>query len=345
MRCQRCGHDLGPDARFCPSCGQPVSGAAVPPPHHLGWINRFIGDVASLSVRDLARVDRQHAMEIIKSPVFRLLYLVAVVPLAIQTLDGVRAILNGLAIWSGLLWSLLLYRLFAHRQVPVGWAIGTVFFTAFVGVPLLQAFLDVPVNVFSRLTSIDFLPLQLVGYIVGVGVREELFKAIPLLILIRFTPRMKNPVVGIVLGMMSGVGFAVAENVVYVFTNLNRAVGAVQQTGQLIHLVGPIYTNVVRMAMTPFFHGCLSGIFGYFIALSAANPGQRWPLLVAGWSIAAVLHGFFDTFVIRSALWGVLIEGAAFFLLMTYILKARGLTAASQLGDGIFGPDPEPPPA
>jgi RsiW-degrading membrane proteinase PrsW (M82 family) len=180
---------------------------------------------------------------------------------------------------------------------------------------------------------------------VGVGVREELFKAIPLLILIRFTPRMKNPVVGIVLGMMSGVGFAVAENVVYVFSNLNRAVGAVQQTGQLIHLVGPIYTNVVRMAMTPFFHGCLSGIFGYFIALSAANPGQRWPLLVAGWGIAAVLHGFFDTFVIRSALWGVLIEGAAFFLLMTYILKARGLTAASQLGDGIFGPDPEPPPA
>ncbi len=28
---------------------------------------------------------------------------------------------------------------------------------------------------------------------------------------------------------------------------------------------------------------------------------------------------------------------------MTYLLKARGLTAASQLGDGIFGPDPEPP--
>lgn len=345
MRCQQCGHDLGPDARFCPSCGQPVTGVAAPAPHHLAWINNFIRDVASLSVRDLARVDRAHAVEIIKSPVFRLLCLVAVVPLAIQTLEGVQAILNGLAIWSGLLWALLLYRLFAHRQVPVGWAIGTLFFTAFVGVPLLRASLEVPVDVFSRLTSIDFLPLQLVGFIVGVGVREELFKAIPLLILIKLTPRMKNPVAGIVLGMMSGVGFAVAENVVYVFANLNRAVGAVQQTGQLIHLVGPVYTNVVRMAMTPFFHGCLSGIFGYFTSLSAANPAQRWPLLVAGWGMAAVLHGLFDTFVTRSPLWGVLVEGATFFLLMTYILKARGLTAASQLGGGLFGPEPEPPPA
>lgn len=344
VRCQRCGQDLTPQARFCPSCGQRVTGEAAPT-HHLAWLNRFIADVASLSVHELARVDRAHAIEIIRSPVFRLLCLVAVVPLAIQTLESARAILNGLAIWSGLLWALLLYRLFAHRQVPVGWAIGTLFFTAFVGVPLLQAYLDLPVNIISPLTNVDFLPLQLVGYIVGVGVREELFKAIPLLVLIKLTPRMKNPLVGIVLGMMSGVGFAGAENVVYVFTNLNRAVGVVQQTGQLIHLVGPIYTNVVRMAMTPLFHGCLSGIFGYFISLSAANPGQRWPLLVAGWGTAAVIHGIFDTFVARSALLGVLVEAAAVFLLMTYILKARGLTAASQLGDGLFGPEPEPPPA
>lgn len=324
-----------------------MAGPAAPrtATHTITWINHFIHEVASLSVRDLARVDRAHAVEIVKSPVFRLLCLVAIVPLAIQLLEGVQSILNGLAIWSGVLWALLLYRLFADRQVPVGWAIGTVFFTAFVGVPLLRAYLDIPVNIFPALARSPFLLLQLLGYVVGVGVREELFKALPLLVLIKLTARMKSPVVGIVLGMMSGVGFAVAENVVYTFTNLEQAVGAVRQTGQLVHLVGPIYTNVVRMAMTPFFHGCLSGIFGYFIALSAANPAQRWPLLVAGWGMAAVLHGCFDTFAARSPLWGVLIEGAAFFLLMTYIVKARGLTSASQLGDGLFGPEPEPPPA
>ena len=293
-----------------------MAGPATPrsAAHTITWINHFIHEVASLSVRDLARVDRAHAVEIIKSPVFRLLCLVAIAPLAIQTLEGVQSILNGLAIWSEVLSALLPYRLFADRQVPVGWAVGTVFFTAFIGMPLLRAYLDIPVNI--PLARSSFLLLQLLGYVVGVGVREELFKALPLLVLIKLTPRMKSP-----------------------------AVGAVRQTGQLVHLVGPIYTNVVRIAMTPFFHGCLSGIFGYFIALSAANPAQRWPLLVAGWGMAAVLHGCFDTFAARSPLWGVLIEGATFFLLMTYIVKARGLTSASQLGDGLFGPEPEPPPA
>ena len=61
-----------------------------------------------------------------------------------------------------------------------------------------------------------------------------------------------------------------------------------------------IYTNVVRMAMTPFFHGCLAGIFGYFIALATLDPARRWPLLVAGLAISASLHGIFDTLVPRA---------------------------------------------
>src|SRR5206468_10802497 len=186
---------------------------------------------------------------------------------AIESLDGVHAILNGLAIWSGLLWALLMYRLFAGGHIGVGWAIGTVFFTAFIGIPLLTLYLQMPGDLFGRLEKIDFFPLTLLAFVLGVGVREELTKAIPLFLVAYFTTRMKNPVMGMVLGMMSGIGFAITENVFYVFTNLSQAVGAVRSTGQVGHLVGPIYTNVVRMAMTPFFHGCLAGIFGYFIEI------------------------------------------------------------------------------
>lgn len=141
---------------------------------------------------------------------------------------------------------------------------------------------------------------------------------------------------------MSGIGFAITENVFYVYTNLNEALDAARRTGQVAHLVGPVYTNVVRMAMTPFFHGCLAGIFGYFIALSTADRARRWPLLVAGLGISATLHGLFDTLVPRSPLWGVLVEASTFFLLLTYVLKARGLTSASDLTHGLLG---APPPA
>jgi len=176
-----------------------------------------------------------------------------------------------------------------------------------------------------------------------VGVREELTKAIPLFLMVRFTSKIENPTAGIVLGIMSGIGFAITENVFYVFTNLNEALGAAQRTGELGHLVGPIYTNVVRMAMTPFFHGCLAGIFGYFIALAAVDRARRWPLLVAGLAISATLHGLFDTMVPRSPLWDVMVEALTFFLLLTYVLKARGLTTAGELTHGLWGSPTTPP--
>ena len=352
MFCTSCGQKLPDGGLFCPSCGAsatpgtapgPTTVTASPGAKRLTMVTDFFQEVASVSMRDIAGVDRERAVEIIRSPAFLLLSLVAVVPLAIESLDGIHAILNGLAIWSGTLWALLMYRLFAARQIGVAWAMGTVFFTAFIGIPLLSLYLQLPGDIFGWLEKIDFFPLTLGAYILGVGVREELTKAIPLFLFVRFSTKMENPTAGIVLGVMSGIGFAITENVFYVYTNLNEALNAARRTGQLIHLVGPIYTNVVRMAMTPFFHGCLAGIFGYFISLSAVDHARRWALLVAGLAISATLHGLFDTLVPRSPLWGVVVEASTFFLLLTYLLKARGLTSATELTHGLL--DAPPPPA
>jgi len=352
MFCTACGRQLAEGTRFCPACGTgtaPASGSsaapgpsASPANQPLTAVTDFLQEVASVSLKEIALVDGERAVEILKSPVFLLLSLVAIVPLAIQSLESAHSILYGLAIWSGLLWALLMYRLFADRQVSIFWCLATVFFTAFIGIPLLGLYLQLPGKVFERVEAIDFFPLTLVANVLGVGVREELTKAIPLFLVAYFTTRMKNPVMGMVLGMMSGIGFAITENVFYVFTNLSQALGAVRSTGQVAHLVGPIYTNVVRMAMTPFFHGCLAGIFGYFIALATLDPARRWPLLVAGLAISATLHGLFDALVPRSSMWGVLVEGMTFFLMLTYALKARGLASAEALTTGLLESPPVP---
>jgi len=68
------------------------------------------------SLREAVLLDKITGSEIIRSPVFRFLVFVAVVPLAIEILQGNHAILYGLALWSMALWSLLLYRLFADRE-------------------------------------------------------------------------------------------------------------------------------------------------------------------------------------------------------------------------------------
>ena len=109
-----------------------------------------------------------------------------------------------------------------------------------------------------------------------------------------------------------------------------------KETGRAGYLVMPVYNNVVRMAMTPFLHACFSAIFGYFIALGVAQRRHRLVFFLLGLSLSSLLHGLYDTFVGESPLLGVAIQCGAFFLVMTYILKARGLSSARELGGGVF---------
>jgi RsiW-degrading membrane proteinase PrsW (M82 family) len=257
-------------------------------------------------------------------------------PLAIALLPTNGAILNGLAIYSALLWSVLLYRLFSDRHLSFSWALGTMFFTCLVMVPVLEFYLRLPPQITDWLVTRAFLPLRLAGYVFGVGVREELCKAAPLLALAVLSVRMRRPLNGLVLGMMSGVGFAAAENVYYVYRTVSQAHLVTEKTGEAANLVMPVYNNVIRMAMGPFVHGCLSGIFGYFIGLAAAVPNRRAVFLLAGLGLSATLHGLYDTGVTTSPLLGLAVQAFTYFVLMTYVLKARGLASARDIGGGVF---------
>jgi RsiW-degrading membrane proteinase PrsW (M82 family) len=326
VTCIRCGQPLARDARFCGACGQPV--VPVAPVAADGAIGA--------SLREVVLLDKLTTSEILKSPVFRFVFFLAMGPLAIAHLDRTDFILWGIALYSALLWSMFVYRLFAGRDLAFRWAIGMVFVTCFVMVPLLQVYLAIPPDLTEWLVSRRFLVFQLAGYVLGVGIREEMTKALPLLVLAAFSSRMKSPLTGLVLGFMSGIGFAVAENVLYVYKTVDHAVSLTQETGHLVNLVAPVYNNVIRMAMGPFVHGCLSGVFGYFISLSAVDPKRRIFLLLAGLALAASLHGLYDTVVGYSPLAALLVQALTYMLLMTYILKARGLASAHEIGGGVF---------
>ena len=326
--CSYCGRALAQGSRFCGICGRPLAA-------HPSLLDDFIHEVSG-SLKEIVLVDKMTGSEILRSPVFRFVFLVAMGPLAIALLPSNGAILNGLAIYSALLWSLLLYRLFADRHLSFRWAIGMVLFTCFVMVPILEFYLRLPPHITDFLVSRTFLPFQLVGYVFGVGVREELCKAAPLLALGLLSSRVRRPLNGLVLGMMSGVGFAAAENVYYVYRTVSQAASVTAQTGEAANLVMPVYNNVIRMAMGPFVHGCLSGIFGYFIGLAAADRERRAAFLLAGLGLSSLLHGLYDKAVTTSPVLGVAVQALTYFLLMTYVLKARGLASAREIGGGVF---------
>jgi protease PrsW len=337
--CLHCGRPLQPEARFCGTCGSPVGAAATP-----SALGSFVDSVVSVSLKEIVLLDKISGSQILRSPVFRFICLFALTPLLILSFDSYFSILNGLAIWSGVFWAILLYRLFADRELRFRTALAVFLVTSFVMMPLFDVYLRLPPHLTDALVEFDpggalrllRFPVNYFGYVFGVGVREEMCKIAPLIVLALFGKRMKNPLNGLVLGMMSGVGFAASENVYYVFKTVNSAIAVTQRTGDFSNLVFPVYNNVVRMMTGPFAHAVYSGVFGYFVALAAADRARRIPLFFAGLLVAAFLHGSYDSLVGYSVLWGVAILALSFFLLMTYLLKARGLTSATELASGMF---------
>ena len=82
MLCTFCGRPLAPGARFCGACGRPAE--APGPSFDLDYIEEAL----SASVRETVLLDKITGSEILRSPVFRFLAFVAIVPLAIEVFDN-----------------------------------------------------------------------------------------------------------------------------------------------------------------------------------------------------------------------------------------------------------------
>lgn len=117
------------------------------------------------------------------------------------------------------------------------------------------------------------LPLSVLGFALLVGVPEEGAK---LLATIYATRRREfdEPVDGIVYGVVSALGFAAAENVVYFASG---------------RLAAPLIVGRAFTALPV--HVFLSGLWGYALGARLVRPKQRvWPWFL----LSALLHGGYD---------------------------------------------------
>jgi len=167
-----------------------------------------------------------------------------------------------------------------------------------------------------------FSPLaRFVGFTVGVGICEELCKAAPLLLFALNRRRINSAGDGLFLGMMSGLGFAASEGVVYTIKYWSAATGlgattirdclerasasygSVDQETFLNRLgdVMPglfeqyghlVVAQLVRFISLPLLHAVWSGIVGY--ALARAFLERAWWLFFAGLFASALLHGMYN---------------------------------------------------
>lgn len=213
------------------------------------------------------------------------------------------------ALYFSAIWGLFFYYFFRTPQVKVRTTMGVFFMTQIFMFVIWNMLGLAQLNPFYMFTDKVF-PVNWVGYVLGVGLTEELVKAVPLLIIAR---RAKEPLIPQTLvyyGLMSGIGFGVFEGVEY-------------QTTVNIELdyTSAFFMNIARLTSLPFLHAIWCGMAGYFISFAKLYPKYRRSLYLLAIAIPAILHGTYDTFcgTTPGMLIAVPVMALSVMLLITYL--------------------------
>jgi RsiW-degrading membrane proteinase PrsW (M82 family) len=232
---------------------------------------------------------------------FWMLYALAAAPILILAL-GADDPTSWLFFYFSLVWAVLFHRLVQpERRTGILAAMMYVGSIAF-SVPALLAYLSTPPFVTDRLIISDRPLARLGGFVLGVGVREEVFKILPLLALAMWRGMLRARLSlrqGIFLGAISGLAFAATENLAYLaqfeaHDRLAYRLGVFSQES--------LEGTLSRLLLTPFMHGAWAGISGYFVAWAEFQPRRRWTFRLAGLAGVAGLHGLYDFFAAAPAL-------------------------------------------
>ena len=166
---------------------------------------------------------------------------------------------------------------------------------------------------------------NLFAWIIGVGLAEEVTKALPVLVLAIFLLKARNTKLDVRMWMflatLSGLFFGVYEaSTVYVPHDL-QAVNAATVFG--------IPSLLERVFVDGLQHALWAGVAGFFIGLGTNYRRQRYLLWFLGIAIPAVLHGLNDwssSGVFGSSLWPwILIQAFSVFLFLGYASSAHAI--------------------
>lgn len=226
-----------------------------------------------------------------------------------------------ISLYFSVIWGLFFFYFFRTSQVKIKTTI-LLFFGLQVCVFLLWDILKLPtwpiINVLYAWTENNLLILKLLGFIFGVGLFEELVKALPLLFILRNAKQPLIPQTMVFYGLMGGIAFGVFEGVQYqltVNTNLDYA--------------NAFFMNIARLTSLPFLHAVWSGIAGYFLSFSNLYPRYRVSLYFLALMLPATIHGIYD--VLGWSILGLLMILLSVILLMNYLKK--GINYQSKLSN------------
>jgi RsiW-degrading membrane proteinase PrsW (M82 family) len=239
---------------------------------------------------------------------------IGLLPLIILALfadrGDIRSAYWAVAFYFSALWAMFFYYVFPAPEIKLSNCLICFFGTGAISISiLLLAYRIAPLGSLAEMADSRSLASRLPGMVFGVGVPEELCKALVLFFLVRGGAAMP-PHVMLFYGLMSGLGFGIYEGVDY----------QMGRNWKFSRGIGEYYLlNVIRLTTLPFLHAIWTGIAGYFIGFAYTYPQRKRGLLIVAIGVPALLHGLYNTF--SSSFIGLLLALLSVLALNLYLAK------------------------
>lgn len=296
--------------------------------------------------KEIIPVDADNAAKLFKDPIFWIVFALGILPLLITSVQDAQIQLYGLLFFFAMLWGGILRGLVLKSSDSVVLPVAAFFITGIVGVnTLFFVYSHFLPSFYLKMPDAENPLIRLIGYIFQVGVCEELCKIVPVVLYLIWKRKKASPIMMLLIGVFSGLGFAAFENVGYAFLhmvagaeNIAQTIESVLtsqseeqavqelQTGSLNaarQTLSAMTTMMLRSVSLVFAHAIWTGIFSYYI-ICATTSGKRWVVLCClGLAVPMVLHGVYDWLCDLEPGFAALIIGGSFILFYGYLSKIR----------------------
>ncbi|MGB3226919.1 MAG: PrsW family glutamic-type intramembrane protease [Saprospiraceae bacterium] len=327
--------DFGSE-RYCSSCGKLLM---VPSAIHSArsesnvfessaqHARSLFADLKAIPIRqEVIPIDHTNINLLLKDFIFWAVTLLGIIPLLIITVRQPSAQLTMFALFFAFVWGVIFKRFIINDNGTKNLAIPALFFTGIVGIGSLLFIYRFLPDFILQLADSSNLLISLLGYVLQVGICEELIKSLPIFIAIKWFNKDIGHLSLITIGVFSGLGFAAFENLHYGDNAINSTYAKAMNygvEGLVSGVQNAMVTVMLRSLSLVFCHAVFSGIVAYFITTALIRKEKMGALIVLGFMVAATLHGFYDWFAGIQPTIAALIAGLSFALFYGYLIKLK----------------------
>ena len=289
MNCKACGNRINSGNNFCNHCGAKVEN------NQRSGRNAF-EEIKEMGIKNILPVSLWLKDSPLKEGWARWFLFFTLFPLfMLYFSESTKLEFDDVSFLLGTYFSFFsgffLYFIISPEQLDRKIILKVVFFTLLSSSLLVFILSIIPfyrqiINATARFSLLT----RLISFIIGVGVLEELVKALPIFIFFFYKKKPSTLATITFLGCISGFTFGVSEAVGY----SNVYIGALQSKQMGFQTYLAIQTT--RLITLPFLHAIWTGISSYFIALGIEIKEYRKGLFLTGIGISAVLHGIYNSF-------------------------------------------------